>query len=69
MGVAADSRLVHTVRGTSVYVSGISEGNTLLHGLESIAFGDTGYQGIEKRPDVKSDVNWQSLWGQVNAKP
>jgi IS5 family transposase len=59
IGVDADSGLVHTVRGTSGHVSDISEGNTLLHGQESIAFGDAGYQGIEKRPDAKSDVNWQ----------
>ena len=49
IGVDADSGLVHTVRGTSGHVSDISEGNTLLHGQESIAFGDAGYQGIEKR--------------------
>ena len=59
----ADSGLVHTVRGTSGHVSDISEGNTLLHGQESIAFGDAGYQGIEKRPDAKNDVNWQIAMG------
>jgi IS5 family transposase len=59
IGVDADSGLVHTVRGTSGNVSDVTEGNALLHGQESIAFGDAGYQGIEKRPDAKSDVNWQ----------
>jgi IS5 family transposase len=63
IGVDADSGLVHTVRGTSGHVSDISEGNTLLHGQESIAFGDAGYQGIEKRPDAKSNVNWQIAMG------
>ena len=63
IGVDADSGLVHTVRGTSGHVSDISEGNTLLHGQESIAFGDAGYQGIEKRPDAKNDVNWQIAMG------
>ena len=28
----------------------------MLHGNESIAFGDAGYQGIGKRPDAKADV-------------
>ena len=59
----ADSGLVHTVRGTSGHVSDISEGNTLLHGQESNAFGDAGYQGIEKRPAAKSGVNWQITMG------
>jgi IS5 family transposase len=49
--------VAHTVRGTLVHVSDITEGQTLLHGQESIAFGDAGYQGIEKRPDAKSDWN------------
>lgn len=58
IGVDAESGLVHTVRGTSGHVSDIAEANTLLHGQESVAFGDAGYQGIEKRPDAKADVTW-----------
>ena len=56
IGADAESGLVHTVRGTSGHVSDIAEANSLLHGNESIAFGDAGYQGIEKRPDAKADV-------------
>jgi IS5 family transposase len=63
IGVDADSGLVHTVRGTSGHVSDISEGNTLLHGQETIASGDAGYLGIERRPDAKRDVNLQSAMG------
>ncbi len=58
IGADADSGLVHTVRGTSGNVHDIVEGNSLLHGQESVAFGDAGYQGIEKRPDAKPDVTW-----------
>jgi IS5 family transposase len=58
IGVDAESGLVHTVRGTSGHVSDIAEANTLLHGQESVAFGDAGYQGIEKRSDAKADVTW-----------
>jgi IS5 family transposase len=46
------------VRGTSGHVSDVVEGNSLLHGEEVDAFGDAGYQGIEKRPDAKDDVIW-----------
>ena len=52
IGADAESGLVHTVRGTPGHVSDIAEGNTLLHGDESVAFGDAGYQGIEKRADA-----------------
>ena len=58
IGADADSGLVHTVRGTSGHVSDIAEANSLLHGQESVAFGDAGYQGVEKRPDARADVTW-----------
>lgn len=58
IGVDADSGLVHTVRGTSGHVSDIAEANILLHGEETQAFGDAGYQGVEKRADAKEDVTW-----------
>ena len=58
IGADAESGLVHTVCGTSGHLSDIAEANTLLHGEESLVFGDAGYQGIEKRPDAKADVTW-----------
>jgi len=58
IGADAESGLVHTVRGTSGNVNDVTEGNSLLHGQETDAFGDAGYQGIEKRPDANADVNW-----------
>jgi IS5 family transposase len=58
IGADADSGLVHTVRCTSGHVSDIAEANTLLHGQERVAFGDAGYQGVEKRPDAKAGVTW-----------
>ena len=44
IGADAESGLVHT--------------NTLLHGEEVLAFGDAGYQGVEKRADAREDVTW-----------
>ena len=52
IGVDADSGLVHTVIGTSGNVADVTEGNSLLHGEETDAFGDAGYQGAHKRPDA-----------------
>ena len=56
IGPDAESGLVHTVRGTLGDVHDVVQGNALLHGHESVAFGDAGYQGIDKRPDAKADV-------------
>ena len=58
IGADAESGLVHTVRGTSGNVHDVVEGNSLLHGEETLAFGDAGYQGIDKRPDANAKVTW-----------
>lgn len=58
IGVDAESGLVHTVRGTAGSVNDVVEANTLLHGEETDAFGDAGYQGAHKRPDARSGVQW-----------
>ena len=59
IGVDAHSGLVHTVIGTAGNVSDISQAQALLHGDEQAAFGDAGYQGIEKRPEsTEATVHW-----------
>ena len=58
IGVDADSGLVHTVRGTAGSVNDVVEANCLLHGEETEAWGDAGYQGAAKRPDAQGRVRW-----------
>ncbi len=58
IGVDADSGLVHTVIGTAANVNDVTQANALLHGEETEAFGDAGYQGAAKRPDANGEVNW-----------
>ncbi len=58
IGADAESGLVHTVRGTAANVNDVVEANSLLHGNETDAFGDAGYQGAHKRVDAASSVAW-----------
>lgn len=58
IGVDADSGLVHTVIGTAANVNDVTQANALLHGEETEAFGDAGYQGAEKRPDATGKARW-----------
>lgn len=59
IGVDAKSGLVHTVIGTAGNVSDVTQAQALLHGDETDAFGDAGYQGVEKRPEnLELPVNW-----------
>lgn len=54
--LGAESELAHTVRGTSGIVSDVLEANGLLHGEETDALGDAGYQGVHKRLDARAGV-------------
>ena len=53
----AESGLVHTVIGTAANINNVTQGNALLHGDETDAFGDAGHQGIAKRDDAGA-ANW-----------
>lgn len=61
IGVDAHSGLVHSVIGTAGHVSDISQAQALLHGEETMAFGDAGYQGVEKREEhLETPVVWHT---------
>ncbi|MBW4049368.1 MAG: IS5 family transposase [Proteobacteria bacterium] len=59
IGVDADSDLVHTVVGTAAHVSDRTQAHALVHGEESDASADPGYQGVEKREDTQAiETEW-----------
>ncbi|EPM7261709.1 IS5 family transposase [Pseudomonas aeruginosa] len=60
IGVDADSGLVHSVVGTAANVNDVTQAGNLLHGQETNAWGDAGYQGVDKREEFKdSKVRWE----------
>ena len=58
IGTDAESGLVHTVRCTPGHVNDVVEANSLLHGQETEAWGDAGYQGAAKRPESDTAAEW-----------
>ena len=56
IGVDAQSGLVHTVVGTAANVSDPNVAGALLHGEEHAAFGDAGYQGVNKRAEAQGPI-------------
>ncbi|MFW8564815.1 IS5 family transposase [Orrella sp. 11846] len=59
IGVDAESGLVHTVTTTSANEHDITQTHALLHGEETVVFGDAGYTGVEKREELQDvDVTW-----------
>ena len=61
IGVDAESGLVHTVIGTAANVSDVTQAAGLLHGQETHAWGDAGYQGVAKREELKgNETQWHT---------
>jgi transposase, IS5 family len=59
IGVDVASGLVHTVKGTAANEADITQTAALLHGQEEDVFGDAGYTGADKRPELADrDVSW-----------
>ena len=59
IGVDVASGLVHTVTGTAANEADITQIAALLHGEEDDVFGDVGYTGADKRPELADrDVSW-----------
>src|SRR4051812_39380540 len=59
IGVDVASGLVHTVKGTAANEADITQTAALLHGEEEDVFGDAGYTGADKRPELEDrDVSW-----------
>ena len=59
IGVDLHSGLVHTVVGTAANEHDVTQAAALLHGEETLALGDAGYQGVDKRPEHQGrDVTW-----------
>lgn len=52
IGIDAGSGLVHEVTATPANEADINQAGNLLHGEEKVVFGDAGYTGMEKRPEV-----------------
>lgn len=72
IGVDADSGLVHTVVGTAANVGDVIQAGNHLHGQETEAFGDGGYQGVVKRRENRGGtVTWKVAMkrGQRRALP
>jgi IS5 family transposase len=56
IGVDAHSGLVQSVAGTAANVNDVTQASALLHGDEEAAFGDAGYQGVDKRLEAKGPI-------------
>ncbi len=62
IGVDAESGLAHSLATTAANAADVTQACVLLHGDETEAWGDAGYQGVDKRPENRGcDVAWQVM--------
>ena len=69
IGVDSGSGLVHTVTVTAANVHDITEAHKLLREDDDVAYGDSGYIGIEKRDEIKNNEHFSKSDFRINRRP
>ena len=60
IGVDSETGIVHSMTTTAANAHDITEAHNLLHGGETVVWGDAGYQGVGKREETQGlEVEWQ----------
>ena len=60
IGVDCETGIVHSITATAANVHDVTEAHNLLHGGETVVWGDAGYQGVHKRKEnLGLDVDWR----------
>ena len=69
IGVDAGSGLVHTITVTAANEHNITQAAALIREDDEVVYGDSGYLGIQKRPEVTSDEHLSSIDYRINRRP
>ena len=68
-GVDARSGYVHTITATSANVHDIDEAAKLIREDDEVMYGDSGYSGMAKRPEVQADEHLSGMECRTNVRP
>ena len=68
-GVDAGSGYVHTITATSANVHDIDEAVNLIREDDEVMYGDSGYSGMSKRPEVVNDEHLSEIEYRTNIHP
>ena len=69
IGVDAGSSLVHTMTVTAANEHGITETAKLLREDDRVVYGDSGYLGVQKRPEITSNEHFSKIYFRINRRP
>lgn len=68
-GVDAGSGYVHSLTATAANVHDINEAAKLIREDDEVVYGDSGYNGLEKRPEVQNDDHLSRIEYRTNVRP
>ena len=69
IGVDAGSGLVHSMTVTAANAHDITQAAELIRDDDEVVYGDSGYLGIEKRPEVISNEHLSGIDYRINRRP
>ena len=69
IGVDAGSGLVHTITVTAANEHDITQAAALIREDDEVVYGDSGYLGIQKRPEVTNNEHLSSIDYRINRRP
>ena len=69
IGVDAGSGLVHSMTVTAANAHDITQAAELIRDDDEVVYGDSGYLGIEKRPEIISDKHLSGIDYRINRRP
>ena len=69
IGVDAGSGLVHTMTVTGANKHDIEETAKLLREDDEVVYGDSGYRGIQKRPEIRQNTHFSNIDFRINRRP
>lgn len=69
IGVDAGSGLVHTIEVTAANEHDVTVASRLIREDDEVVYGDSGYLGIQKRPEVQNDAHLSAIDYRINRRP
>ena len=69
IGVDAGSGLVHTITVTAANVHDVTQTEHLLREDDEVVYGDSGYIGVQKRPEIANTEHFSKIDFRINRRP
>jgi IS5 family transposase len=69
IGVDAGSGYTHTVEVTAANEHDVTKASELIREDDEVVYGDAGYQGIEKREEIRTDPQKSKIEYRINERP